>query len=153
MRPVDGAPARTRPPVRQLPGVTRTPEVHAMMKLEYEGEFGEAINSGADQVPSVTPQALAAKLDKVSILDVRPTADYAASDRTLEGAARVSPDNLKWLDGFAKGNEYVLFCGTPDCNVGMALARTMHGRGFSTVTLLQASLADWLAAGLPTVAK
>ena len=125
------------------------------MKQPYEGEFGETLNAGAEKagVQVIDVKALAGRRGQVILLDVRPQADYAASSRTLEGAARVSPLRHQWMDGFPKAGDYVLFPGAVNSAAGLELASLMVSKGFRNVSLLNVTLSDWEAAGLPTEEK
>ena len=129
-----------------------------MIKMDYEGEFGESINRPSGEHPSATLSemdldVLFGRTGEVTVLDVRDEADYAASDKTIEGAARVSPTNHAWMDGMPKNSEYVIFCSSEGCATSRKVGQAMIAKGFTHVHVLTGGVEEWEKAGRPTVAK
>lgn len=121
-----------------------------MVKQDYEGEFGETINrpmSDPRNVREMDAGALVHRTGEVTILDVRDRGDYEADPRRIEGAVRVDPDNLSWMNGYSKNTEYVLYCESPNCETSRRIAGEMRARGFSNVHILGGGLRAWEKSG------
>ncbi|MEG6550437.1 rhodanese-like domain-containing protein [Desulfocurvibacter africanus] len=123
-----------------------------MVKTEYEGEFGETINrpmTDPRNIQEMDAGVLFNRVGEVTILDVREKGDYAAEPSMIEGAIRVDPDNLSWLDGYSKNTLYVLYCKHPNCDTSRRIAGQMRARGFNNVQILRGGIDAWAKAGHP----
>jgi len=123
-----------------------------MVKLEYEGEFGETINRPMDDprnIQEMDAGVLFHRTGEVTILDARDAADYEADPRRIEGAVRVDLDNMSWLGGYSKNTQYIIYCKHPKCETSKRLAREMRVRGFTNVQVLRGGIDAWIKAGHP----
>lgn len=67
----------------------------------------------AESVPRMTVDELKSRLgaDDVVVLDVRSSRDWNASDTSITGAVRVSPNDVsQWAGDFPNQKTFVLYC-------------------------------------------
>ena len=67
----------------------------------------------AETVPRMTVDQLESRLgtDDLVVLDVRSERDWSAADTMINGAVRVSPNEVgQWVDSFPKQKTFVLYC-------------------------------------------
>ena len=83
----------------------------------------------------------------VTVLDVRPTEEYAAGH--LPGAINVPVDRLeKYLSKLPKRREVVAYCRGPYCLMSFEAVEKLRKRGFKAKRL-ENGYPEWRAAGLP----
>jgi rhodanese-related sulfurtransferase len=104
---------------------------------------------------SMTAESLYAQLglpQSALIVDVRKAAGFNETPRMLPGARRGVPDNIAiWARQLPKSKPVVVYC-VHGHEVGQAAAATLCALGFD-VRYLEGGIADWMAAGLPTMAR
>jgi rhodanese-related sulfurtransferase len=120
---------------------------------EYHGQFGETINRGTNEPPGITPEGVAQRLDRVTVLDARDSADYDDSGRRIPNSRRIDPEDLSWAADLPKEGWYVLYCSTPREGSCSSVAKRMIESGFEHVHVLMGGWPAWVDAGLPTVDK
>jgi rhodanese-related sulfurtransferase len=84
--------------------------------------------------------------DEVLVVDVRPTAEYAAGH--LPGAISVPPDRLELLDDLPAGRDVVAYCRGPYCVYADDAVRWLTRRGRRAMRL-EDGLPEWRRAGGP----
>ncbi len=127
-----------------------------MVKQDYRGEFGETINRPMDDprnIQEMDAGILFNRTGEVTILDVREKADFEADPRRIEGAVRVDPDDLSWMNGYSKNTIYVLYCKQPTCETSRRIAGEMRARGFTNVQILRGGIDSWDKAGHPLTSE
>jgi len=88
-----------------------------------------------------------AKAGSVTVLDVRPVAEYAAGH--LPGAVNVPLKELKkHLGEFDPRREIVAYCRGPYCILAFEAVKLLRGKGYR-VRRLQDGYPEWKSAGLP----
>lgn len=88
-----------------------------------------------------------AKEGSVTVLDVRPQAEYAAGH--LPGAVNVPLTELKrHLSEFDPQREIIAYCRGPYCILAFEAVKLLRGKGFR-VRRLQDGYPEWKSAGLP----
>ncbi|MGQ0826258.1 MAG: ArsR/SmtB family transcription factor [Actinomycetota bacterium] len=100
-------------------------------------------------VEAVTRDELAARLRrrKVVVIDVRPTAEYAAGH--IPGARSLPPDDVKrHLRTIPRDGEIVAYCRGPFCVYADDAVRVLRRRGIRA-RRLEDGFPEWKRAGLP----
>jgi rhodanese-related sulfurtransferase len=120
---------------------------------EYHGQFGETINRGTNEPPGITPEGVARRLDRLTILDARDARDYDASDKRIPASRRIDPDDDAWAADLPKESWYVLYCSTPSEATCSRAAKRMIEMGFEHVNVLVGGWQAWVGANLPVVEK
>ena len=67
----------------------------------------------AETVPRMTVDQLESRLgaDDLAVFDVRSERDWSTADTLINGAVRVSPNEVgQWVDSFPKQKTFVLYC-------------------------------------------
>ena len=97
----------------------------------------------------ITRDELAKRLRRrnVVVLDVRPTAEYAAGH--IRGARSLPPDEVRArLRTIPKDAEIVAYCRGPFCVYADAAVRALRRRGIHALRL-EDGFPEWSRAGLP----
>jgi rhodanese-related sulfurtransferase/biotin operon repressor len=90
-----------------------------------------------------------AKKGLVTVLDVRPAAEYAAGH--IPGALNITVDKLEtFLSRLPKRKEVVAYCRGPYCLMSFEAVEKLRKRGWRA-RRLENGLPEWRAAGLPVV--
>lgn len=133
---------------------------HFILSLIVFGLF--ALTAQAQTAPSVnmiTAEELKAKLagnQPVTIIDVRSSEGYAASNTTVKGSFHFKVRKLKSRLGFApfknlpKDREIITYCACPKDESSIAAAQILQASGFTRVKVLQGGWREWLKANGPT---
>lgn len=88
-----------------------------------------------------------AKEGSITVLDVRPPAEYAAGH--LPGAVNIPLRELKkHLTDFDPGHEIVAYCRGPYCVLAFEAVKLLRDKGFR-IRRLQDGYPEWKSAGLP----
>lgn len=105
-----------------LHGATATPLAawyERTLERHSAGEERESSATGlftgtADEIPRITPEALAARLatpEPPRVLDVRTRSQHALDPRRIPGSVRVEPDRIAdWAEGRPREGPVVLYC-------------------------------------------
>ncbi|HEX4906927.1 MAG TPA: metalloregulator ArsR/SmtB family transcription factor [Acidimicrobiales bacterium] len=105
-----------------------------------------------DGLDVIDRDELAGRLKRgdITVLDVRPTAEFAAGH--IAGATSVPIDELRrHLRALPKGTEVVAYCRGPFCVYADDAVRELAKRGFRA-RRLEDGYPEWRRAGLPTAA-
>ena len=114
------------------------------------------------QIATITAEELKAKLNNneaVTIIDVRGSEGYAASQTTIKGAfhfkARRIKSRLKYapLKDLPKDREIVTYCACPADESSISAAQTLQEAGFTRVRVLKGGWTEWLKAKGPVQPK
>ena len=114
-------------------------------------ELAAAYLGDRSQLATIGREELLARMQagEVVVLDVRPSAEYAAGH--LPGAVNVPPDELEArLADVPAGQSVVAYCRGPLCAYADAAVRTLTAQGRPALRLVD-GLPEWAAAGLPVV--
>ncbi len=99
-----------------------------------------------DDMEPVSRAELAARLDEVTVIDVRPADEYALGH--LPGAINVPlPELEARLGGLEPGREIVAYCRGPWCIMSFEAVAALRKKGFRA-RRLEDGLPEWRAAGL-----
>ncbi|HBP0979066.1 TPA: metalloregulator ArsR/SmtB family transcription factor [Pseudomonas aeruginosa] len=101
-----------------------------------------------DALEAVTREELAQRLnaDQVTVLDVRPEAEYALGH--VAGAINIPADELeRRLADLPKGHELIAYCRGPYCVMSFEAVAALRAKGFK-VRRLEDGFPEWKAAGL-----
>jgi len=115
-------------------------------------EVGQLVNSYLTSKDKLEPIARddlmqRAKEGSITVLDVRPTVEYAAGH--LPGAINVPLKELKkQFAEFDPKHEIVAYCRGPYCVLAFEAVKLLRGKGFQ-VRRLQDGYPEWKRAGLP----
>ena len=114
-------------------------------------ELADAYIGDRSRLEPVTRRELQARLKAgdVVVLDVRPTAEYAAGH--IPGARSVPVSELRRLRSLSKDIEIVAYCRGPYCVYADDAVRQLRRRGFNAARL-EDGFPEWKRAGLPTAA-
>ena len=114
-------------------------------------ELADAYIGDRSRLEPVTRRELQARLKAgdVVVLDVRPTAEYAAGH--IPGARSVPVSELRRLRSLSKDIEIVAYCRGPYCVYADDAVRQLRRRGFNAARL-EDGYPEWKRAGLPTAA-
>jgi rhodanese-related sulfurtransferase/biotin operon repressor len=102
-----------------------------------------------DELEPVRAREVLARLKKglVTVLDVRPTEEFAAGH--LPGALNVPVDKLEaFLSKLPKRKEVIAYCRGPYCLMSFEAVAKLRRRGFKAKRLAD-GYPEWRAAGLP----
>ncbi|GAB4171019.1 MAG: metalloregulator ArsR/SmtB family transcription factor [Rhodocyclaceae bacterium] len=108
--------------------------------------------SGRDELEPIPAAELfkRSKLGLVTVLDVRPAAEFAAGH--VPGAINVPVEDLgKRLRKLPKGREVIAYCRGPYCLLAVDAVALLRARGFRARRLEQ-GFPEWKASGLPVEA-
>ncbi len=114
------------------------------------------------QIVMITPEELKAKMNNheaVTIVDVRGSEGYAASNTTIKGAfhlkARRIKSRLKYapLKDLPKDREIITYCACPADESSISAAQTLQEAGFTRVRVLKGGWTEWLKAKGPVQPK
>lgn len=114
------------------------------------------------QIATITAEELKAKLNNneaVTIIDVRGSEGYAASQTTIKGAfhfkVRRIKSRLKYapLKDLPKDREIVTYCACPADESSISAAQTLQEAGFTRVRVLKGGWTEWLKAKGPVQPK
>jgi rhodanese-related sulfurtransferase/DNA-binding transcriptional ArsR family regulator len=127
----------------------RTLRTLAAGRLAEVERLAAAYLGGRDQLEPVTREELARRLaegDDLSVLDVRPAAEYTAGH--LPGAVSIPVGELaRRLAELPGGREVVAYCRGPYCAFAHEAVALLRQEGFSA-RRLEDGLPEWQAAGL-----
>ncbi|HET8781894.1 MAG TPA: rhodanese-like domain-containing protein, partial [Pyrinomonadaceae bacterium] len=113
-------------------------------------------------IAMITAEELKVKVnnnDPVTIIDVRGSEGYAASNTTIKGAfhfkARRIKSRLKYapLKDLPKDREIVTYCACPADESSITAAQTLQEAGFTRVRVLKGGWTEWLKAKGPVQPK
>jgi rhodanese-related sulfurtransferase len=113
-------------------------------------------------IAMITAEELKVKLnnnDPVTIIDVRGSEGYAASNTTIKGAfhfkVRRIKSRLKYapLKDLPKDREIVTYCSCPADESSISAAQTFQEAGFTRVRVLKGGWTEWLKAKGPVQPK
>jgi rhodanese-related sulfurtransferase len=111
--------------------------------------------ASAQDIPFLTSSQLALRIGRAGsplVLDVRSAPAFDTGARLIAGALRLAPDQVQHVaDALPQGRDIVAYC-VHGHEVSQGTARTLRAAG-RAATFLQGGIADWLDAGLPTMAK
>jgi rhodanese-related sulfurtransferase len=102
-----------------------------------------------EEVEEITREELLRRADagEVTVLDVRPAAEYAAGH--IPGAASIPADQLaRRLAELPAGAEFVAYCRGPYCVFAHDAVRLLHASG-RRARRLAGGMPEWRLAGLP----
>ena len=122
-----------------------------------QASLGSAVNRpNSNAVEFITVEELKSKITKkerVTIIDVRSSANYAGSDVKIKGAIRVKPTRLKGrlsvapLKDVPRNSEVITYCGSPNDKSGVQAAEVLLASGFTRVRVLKGGWQEWLKVG------
>ena len=104
-------------------------------------------------VTLIAPEELKAKFDnkqKVTVIDVRGSESYAASEKTIKGAIHVKLRRLKFRLGFPplknipRDQEIVTYCACQGETSSILAAQVLLTSGFKNVRALKGGWTEWL---------
>jgi len=101
-----------------------------------------------DALEAVSREELAERLNagQVTVLDVRPEAEYALGH--VAGAINIPADELeRRLADLPKGHEIIAYCRGPYCVMSFEAVAALRAKGFK-VRRLEDGFPEWKAAGL-----
>ena len=113
-------------------------------------------------IGTITAEELKAKMsnnEAVTVIDVRGSEGYAASQTTIKGAFHVKLRRIKSRLKFAplkdlpKDREIVTYCACPADESSITAAQTLQEAGFTRVRVLKGGWTEWLKAKGPVQAK
>lgn len=113
-------------------------------------------------IATITAEELKAKMDNndtLTIIDVRGSEGYAASQTTIKGAfhfkLRRIKSRLKYapLKDLPKDREIVTYCACPADESSISAAQTLREAGFTRVRVLKGGWTEWLKAKGPVQPK
>ena len=113
-------------------------------------------------IATITAEELKAKMDNndvVTVIDVRGSEGYAASQTTIKGAFHFKLRRIKSRLKFAplkdvpKDREIVTYCACPADESSITAAQTLQEAGFTRVRVLKGGWNEWLKAKGPVQAK
>jgi rhodanese-related sulfurtransferase/DNA-binding HxlR family transcriptional regulator len=117
--------------------------------LSEVNQLVNAYLTGKDDLEPIPRDELVrrAREGSVTVLDVRPAAEYAAGH--LPGAVNVPLKELKkQLNEFDPQREIVAYCRGPYCVLAYEAVKLLRGKGFQ-VRRLQDGYPEWKQSGLP----
>ena len=130
-------------------GLWRTLRTLAAGRLAEVERLAAAYLGGRDQLEPVTREELTRRLqdgDDLVVLDVRPTAEYAAGH--LPGAVSIPVGELRRrLAELPADREIVAYCRGPYCAFAHEAVELLRDQGFAA-RRLEDGLPEWRAAGL-----
>ena len=118
----------------------------AASQVEGFGELVAGYLGTRDEVPTISREDLQARLaaGEVVVVDVRPSAEYAAGH--LPGAISIPPEQLDLLDDLPAAREVVAYCRGPYCVYADDAVRRLEGQGRRAVRL-EEGLPEWRHTG------
>lgn len=124
-------------------GETRLAEVNQLLRLY--------ITARDDLEPIPAEELLErAQLGLVTVLDVRPSEEYAAGH--VPGAINIASDTLaSHLKRLPKGKEVIAYCRGPYCLLSVNAVALLRQKGYKA-RRLEDGFPEWKAAGLPVEA-
>jgi rhodanese-related sulfurtransferase/DNA-binding HxlR family transcriptional regulator len=124
-------------------GETRLAEVDQLLRLYI---------SARDDLEPIPAQELLerAQLGLVTVLDVRPSEEYAAGH--VPGAINIASDTLaSHLKRLPKGKEVIAYCRGPYCLLSVDAVALLRQKGYKA-RRLEDGFPEWKASGLPVEA-
>ena len=131
--------------VQLISSLRRTAELHL---AEVERLAQTYLNDKA-ALEAINADELLARMarDEVTVLDVRPYAEYAAGH--IPGAVHVAPEDLEsQLQSLDDSKTIVAYCRGAYCVYAFHAVQTLQQYGISALRLAE-GLPEWRAAGLP----
>ena len=114
------------------------------------------------QIATITAEELKAKIgsnDPVTVIDVRGSEGYAASQTTIKGAHHFKVRRLKSrmkyapLKDLPTDREIVTYCACPADESSISAAKVLQESGFTRVRVLKGGWTEWLKAKGPVQPK
>ncbi len=127
-------------------------EALAQKRLTEIEQITRSYHESPENLEGISAQELQTRLrdNEVILLDVRPSAEYAAGH--IPGALSVPPDELQQhLDELPRNQEIIAYCRGPYCLFATDAVRQLRHAGYRA-RRLALGLPDWRAKGFP-VAK
>jgi rhodanese-related sulfurtransferase len=127
-------------------------------RMVHEPRVVRAHAQKPPEIAMITAEELKAKLannEPVTIIDVRSSEGYAASNSTIKGAIHFKLRKLKSRIAYAplktlpRDREIVTYCACPKDQSSISAAQTLQTSGFTRVKVLQGGWSEWLRAGGP----
>lgn len=131
--------------VQLIASLRRTAELH----LAEVERLAYTYLTNKQTMEAINAEELLARLarDEVTLLDVRPYAEYAAGH--IPGAIHVAPDAVEsHLQTLDDSKTIVAYCRGAYCVYAFHAVQTLRGHGIAAVRLAD-GLPEWRAAGLP----
>lgn len=132
--------------VQLIASLRRTAELH----LAEVERLAHTYLTDKQAMEAISAEDLLARLEQgdVTVLDVRPAAEYAAGH--IPGAIHLLPEEVaERLHELDDSKTIVAYCRGPYCVYSFKMVQTLRGHGI-TALRLQDGLPEWKAAGLPT---
>jgi rhodanese-related sulfurtransferase/predicted transcriptional regulator len=131
--------------VQLINSLRRTAELH----LAEVERLTQTYLTNKAAMEAISAEELLARMarDEVTVLDVRPYAEYAAGH--IPGAVHVAPDALESeLHKLDDSKTIVAYCRGAYCVYAFHAVQTLHQQGIEALRLAD-GLPEWRAAGLP----
>jgi rhodanese-related sulfurtransferase len=135
---------------------------HKSRTMRHHAEKPLRAHAQRPAITTITAEELKAKMDNndpVTVIDVRGSEGYAASQTTIKGAfhfkLRRIKSRLKYapLKDLPKDREIVTYCACPADESSITAAQTLQEAGFTRVRVLKGGWTEWLRAKGPVQPK
>ncbi|MBU0655971.1 MAG: metalloregulator ArsR/SmtB family transcription factor [Gammaproteobacteria bacterium] len=131
--------------VQLIASLRRTAELH----LAEVERLAHTYLTHKEEMEAISAEELLERLarDEVTLLDVRPAAEYAAGH--IPGAVHLLPEEVAArLHELDDSKTIVAYCRGPYCVYSYQMVQTLRGHGINAARLVD-GLPEWKAAGLP----
>lgn len=132
--------------VQLIASLRRTAELH----LAEVERLAHTYLTHKEEMEAISAEELLERLarDEVTLLDVRPAAEYAAGH--IPGAIHLLPEEVAArLHELDDSKTIVAYCRGPYCVYSYQMVQALRGHGVEAIRLKD-GLPEWKAAGLPT---
>ena len=123
--------------------------------ISISAVFAHAQTPGVEMISAEELKAKVTSNHPVTIIDVRSSEGYAASNTTVKGAIHFKVRKLRSrlayppLKNIPKDQEIVTYCACPKDQASIAAAQILQAGGFKRVRVLQGGWQEWLRANGP----
>jgi rhodanese-related sulfurtransferase len=104
-------------------------------------------------IARISKEQLAKMIEEegVTVIDLR--LNWETSTTKIKNAVHEDPRTDTWFVNYDPAQAIVLYCSTPEEKTSLDVARSLQGKGFTNVSVLNGGWFVWEAANLPVQRK